>query len=388
VSDRPLEGKHVCVIYDCFFPLTLGGAERWYRALAEALVEAGAQVTYLTRRQWAGEAPALPGITLVAASGPDDLYDELGVRRVAPALAFGRGVLRHLRRHRHDYDAVHLASFPFFSLLGARLALVGTDVPLSVDYHEVWSARAWGAYVGGVAGSLGYLVQRLCVALTPRAYVFTDITAERLRAQGLRRVTVLPGLLPDGDATTTDAEVAGPPRALFVARAIKDKGLGDLVAMLLEARRELPDLQLDVVSQGPERAALAAEVARAGLGAVVTLHPRLSDEDLQQRFAAASCLVMPSRREGYGMVIAEAAAHGTPSVVAAHPENLAVHLIEDDVNGLRVGTSPKALADGLVRVVREGAALRARTLAWSRAAAASRTIGASTAVIVRDLATH
>ena len=42
----------VCVVYDCLFPHTVGGAERWYRNLAERLAADGHEVTYLTLRQW------------------------------------------------------------------------------------------------------------------------------------------------------------------------------------------------------------------------------------------------------------------------------------------------------------------------------------------------
>ena len=42
----------VCVVYDCLFPHTVGGAERWYRNLAERLAADGHDVTYLPLRQW------------------------------------------------------------------------------------------------------------------------------------------------------------------------------------------------------------------------------------------------------------------------------------------------------------------------------------------------
>ena len=48
----------------------------------------------------------------------------------------------------------------------------------------------------------------------------------------------------------------------------------------------------------------------------------------------AMCMVLPSRREGYGLVVIEAAARGTPSVVVEGPDNAAVELIEEGVNGV------------------------------------------------------
>src|ERR1700729_3261337 len=42
----------ICLVYDCLFPHTVGGAERWYRNLGERLAADAHDVTYLTLRQW------------------------------------------------------------------------------------------------------------------------------------------------------------------------------------------------------------------------------------------------------------------------------------------------------------------------------------------------
>src|ERR1700728_2051696 len=97
----------ICVIYDCLFPHTVGGAERWYRNLAERLVADGHEVTYLTLRQWPrGTDPGVPGVRVVVAGPRMDLYVE-GRRRVLPPLVFGLGVFWHLLRHGRRYDVVH-----------------------------------------------------------------------------------------------------------------------------------------------------------------------------------------------------------------------------------------------------------------------------------------
>jgi glycosyltransferase involved in cell wall biosynthesis len=73
--------------------------------------------------------------------------------------------------------------------------------------------------------------------------------------------------------------------------------------------------------------------------------------------------VLPSAREGYGLVVIEAAAAGTPSVVVAGPDNAAAELIEEGVNGY-VAASVDELPDAIVRVIRGGAELRRRTADW------------------------
>src|ERR1035437_2398481 len=87
----------VCLIYDCLFPYTVGGAERTYRSLAELLAADGPEVTYLTLRQWdRGVAPQVAGVTVRTAGPRMSLYSGSGRRRVLPPLVFGAGVLSHL----------------------------------------------------------------------------------------------------------------------------------------------------------------------------------------------------------------------------------------------------------------------------------------------------
>lgn len=379
-----LAHRRVAVLYDCFFPLTIGGAERWYRTLSETLVAEGASVTYLTRRQWTGDAPVLAGIDLVAVSGAGALYDEHGTRRIAPALAFGEGVFRYLVRHRRAVDVVHVASFPFFSLLAARLALLGSGVPIVVDYHEVWPARFWRSYAGPVAGTVGALIQRLCIALTTHTLVFTPLSAQRLADLGLRhRAQVLPGLLPEvhGDASAPTSPPQ-PPLVLFVGRAIADKGLGDLAAVFALAAKSVAGLTMEIISDGPERPRLEVMIREHHLDDVVTLRSRVSDEELHDALARASCLLMPSRREGYGIVVVEAAAHATPSVIAHFPENLATHLITDGVNGYVTDPTPEAMAEGVVRAVTAGQVLRDSTVAWFEREAPRRRMSDSARAVV------
>ena len=70
----------ICLVYDCLFPHTVGGAERWYRNLGERLAAAGHDVTYLTLRQWAtDEPPDVRGVNVIPVGPRMELY--VGARR-------------------------------------------------------------------------------------------------------------------------------------------------------------------------------------------------------------------------------------------------------------------------------------------------------------------
>jgi len=143
------------------------------------------------------------------------------------------------------------------------------------------------------------------VALTPFArdkFVEAGLPADR--------ILVRPNFL------YHDIEPGGDERsgAVFVGRLSEEKGL----AFLLDAWRQLPDIQLRIIGEGPQRAALETMIERKGL-TNVHLAGRMPLEDVLEQIRCAACLVMPSRwYETFGRTIIEAYAAGTPVVAPRH----------------------------------------------------------------------
>jgi glycosyltransferase involved in cell wall biosynthesis len=374
----------VCVVYDCLYPYTVGGAERWYRNLAERLAAEGHhEVTYVTLRQWArGETPELAGgKAKVVSVGPRmGLYTDEGRRRVLPPLVFGLGVLVHLLVRGRRYDAVHACSFPYFSLLAAALARPLGRYRLTVDWFEVWSDTYWREYLGGVGGRVGGLVQRLCARVRQRAFCYSRLHAARLREEGLRgEVTVLRGLYAGpvedparGERTTSGEATGGSPPSgpteqvvLFAGRMIPEKQAPLAVAAIACATRKIDGLRGELLGDGPEREAVRAAIGQHGLRDTVSAPGFTTAETVDARMRHAMCLLMPSKREGYGLVVVEAAARGTPSIVVAGPDNAAVELIAEGVNGFVCESpDPERIAEAIARVSDAGPALRESTARW------------------------
>jgi len=357
----------VCLTYDCLFPYTVGGAERWYRNLAERLAADGHEVTYLTLRQWdRGKQIEIDERVRVVTAGPRmALYTQTGRRRILPPLVFGLGVFLHLLRSGRRYDVVHTCSFPYFSLLAAGLLRKWRGYELVVDWFEVWSRSYWLDYLGGPAGRVGALVQRLCALIPQRAFCFSELHAARLREEGLRGpLTVLRGLYSDAGAQPPMPRQADP-LVLFAGRLIPEKQSTLGVAALALAAPRIEGLRGLFFGEGPERSALEAAIAEHGLEDVVRAPGFAEAEVLNAEMRRALCMLLPSRREGYGMVVVEAAARATPSVVVAGEDNAATELIEEGVNGtIAERADPQSVADAIVRVHEAGIALRESTARW------------------------
>ncbi|MGZ4245989.1 MAG: glycosyltransferase family 4 protein [Solirubrobacteraceae bacterium] len=355
----------ICLVYDCLFPHTVGGAERWYRSLAERLAADGHEVTYLTLRQWGrGADPGVSGVDVRVVGPRMELYDGPGHRRVLPPLVFGAGVLWHLLRHGRRYDVIHTCSFPYFSLLAAVLVAPLHRYRIAVDWFEVWSRGYWREYLGRARGWVGWRVQRLCARVPQRAFCFSRLYAHRLREEGLRgEITLLAGIYegPSTPQPTREAE----PLVLFAGRHIPEKQVPAIPPAVALARRRIPELRGAIVGDGPERAQVARLVAELGLDGVIEMPGFVETAAVEDLMARALCLLLPSRREGYGLVVIEAAARGTPSVVVAGSDNAAVELVDEGENGyVAPSTDPEALADAIVRIHEAGPELRHRTAAW------------------------
>ena len=355
----------VCLVYDCLFPYTVGGAERWYRNLGERLAAEGPEVTYLTLRQWdRGERAEVPGVRVVCAGPRMELYAPGGRRRVLPPLVFGAGVLWHLLRHGGRYDVVHTASFPYFSLLAAALARPLRRFRLVVDWHELWSGDYWREYLGPVGGRVGEAVQALCLRVPQRAFCFSELHARRLREAPVNgEMTVLEGEYVGSLEPREPARAE--PMVVFAGRHIPEKRVPALVPALALARERIPELRGEILGDGPDREKVLRLREQHGLDGALDVPGRVAAERVEEALAHALCMVLPSSREGYGMVVVEASAAGTPSVVVAGPDNAATGLVSEGENGfVAPSASPEDLAAAIERVHAEGHALRERTAAW------------------------
>jgi glycosyltransferase involved in cell wall biosynthesis len=353
----------VCIVYDCLYPYTVGGAERWYRNLSERLADEGHEVTYLTLRQWEqGEEAGVRGVRVVAVGRRMDLYVG-GRRRVGPPLVFGLGVFWHLLRHGRRYDVVHTASFPYFSLLAAGVLRGIGGFRLVVDWHELWTRDYWREYLGPLGGRIGWVVQRLCLRIPQKAFCFSRLYARRLHAEGVRgAVVVLEG---EFEGAAAAATMPADSVVVFAGRHIPEKRPDALVPAIIRARETIPDLRGELYGDGPERTKVLALIAEHRLAGVVDAPGFVDGAVVERALDRALCLVLPSRREGYGLVVLEALSRGTPAVVVRGDDNAAAELIAAGENGFVTDSaSADALAAAIVSVHAAGVALRQATLEW------------------------
>lgn len=198
--------------------------------------------------------------------------------------------------------------------------------------------------------------KRLFVAVSPS-------TADLLESMGVDRNRIR--IIINGTELPEDPGVDGP-EPLFV-------GLGRLVPhkrfeLAVEAFNQIQPIiggRLVIAGDGPERARLEA---LAGPG--VEIAGRISEERKEQLLRDAWLMVHPASHEGWGLVITEAAAYGTPSLAFRVPG--LQDSIVDGMSGILIDR-PEELAETWLRItqdpelrahLRAGALRRAAACSW------------------------
>ena len=131
----------------------------------------------------------------------------------------------------------------------------------------------------------------------------------------------------------------------------------------IEAMAKLPDYELTIVGEGPERDRLAALIARLGLTDRVWLLGPRPHKELPALFGAADASVLSSSREGWANVLLESMACGTPVVASNIPGNPEV-VRTRDAGVIAPDNTPDGIAAG-VRVLFDSLPNRAATRAYA-----------------------
>ncbi|MCC5887222.1 MAG: glycosyltransferase family 4 protein [Gammaproteobacteria bacterium] len=139
-------------------------------------------------------------------------------------------------------------------------------------------------------------------------------------------------------------------RLLFVGRLDHLKGLPLIIDALERIRASHRDVQLDIVGDGPERAALEAIAKERGLTSCVRFHGYLDQDSIQALMKHADALLMASFSEGIPVTLMEAMAAGLPVVaprITGIPE-----LVHEGHSGLLFDpANVDQLTDCIVRLI-------------------------------------
>ena len=219
------------------------------------------------------------------------------------------------------------------------------------DASNLMPAIKHRCYRGSLAGSIavaaairGEFAQRARGGGATRYLALTQFAADRLQASGVdaARIRIRPNFI-EQSTGAANSSASHESYAVFTGKLAIEKGL----RTLLMAWRDLADIPLVIVGDGPLRAELEAYAREHKLRQVSFVGLK-SREETRRLVADAALQVVPSEWfEGMPMVVLEAWSAGTP-VIASAIGGLA-EMIGNDERGLSFRTQD---SESLVRQVR------------------------------------
>lgn len=158
------------------------------------------------------------------------------------------------------------------------------------------------------------------------------------------------------------------PYILAVGQLLRHKGFDDLITAYAQAQPFLAHLDVLIAGDGPERQSLQARVVANKLNDQVHFLGAVTREQVASLMRGAAVIVIPSRREPFGIVALEAMASGRP-IIATPVGGLVEALDGAAVSWVPAG-DPPALTAALIRAALSDRALlasnqtKAREFAW------------------------
>jgi glycosyltransferase involved in cell wall biosynthesis len=347
----------IAFVYDAVYPWVKGGAEMRIHELGKRLSARGHEVHIFGVKWWEGKDTfEYEGMTLHGVCKARNLYVN-GRRSISEAIIFAAKLFPELRKE--NFDLIDVSVFPYFSCFTVKAVSILEKVPSVFTWHEVWDDY-WYEYLGR-AGIFGQLVEKAVSRLSENNIAVSSWTKDRLELLGVpgEKITVIPngidlekisGIEPDWGKFPVGLE-SKTYDIIFVGRLIKEKNVDLLIKAVTLLKADFPDLRCCIVGDGPEKAALVELAKRIGVYENVEFAGFQEYGSLIGKIKASKVLVLPSSREGFGMVVIEAFACGVPVVTVRAKYNAAQGLVEDGVDGFIVGLEEREIAKAVVKTI-------------------------------------
>jgi len=353
-----------------------GGSEVYVENVARSLAAAGHDVTIFCARYPGAKAEErVDGVRFVRAGTKLSVYAE-AVRRVR-------------RKEFGDLDVIIDVQngIPFMS----RAVAQGT--PVVVLVHHVHREQ-WPVVYDRVRSRIGWWIES---SLAPWLYrdctyvAVSDRTRTELGELGVdhHRIHVIHNGIEQ--APGLDVERSAHPHIAVVGRLVPHKRVEHVLRAAAILRRRHPDLRISVVGDGWWSPRLHHVATALGVADMVDFLGFVDEKTKHQVYASAWLLALPSLKEGWGIVVMEAATHGVPTVAYRNAGGVAESIV-DGRTGLLVDGGPVEFATALDRLIcdpvaagslGEQARRRAEEFTWAHTAEAfaavlSRVTAAST----------
>jgi len=336
----------IAFVSDAIYPYNKGGKEKRLYELSTRLARLGHDVHIYTMHWWktAETVRTEDGVHLHALCKRYDLYHK-DRRSIKEGVLFGAACLKLLTA---TFDILDVDHMPFFPVFSTWLVCKLRGKKLYGTWHEALSPSDWVAYMGKagyVAAAIEALSTRLPYCITAASSHTSHLLVQQHKRS--RNVAVVASGI-DTPVISRIQPANVPCDILYVGRLVKDKHVDELIRAMTHVTQQYPHAICIIIGQGTEQEQLKRLTRQLNLSKQVRfLQPRKSAEEVYAYMKRAKVFVLPSVREGFGIVALEALSCGTPVVTVDSPANATKDLIVNGKTGTIVDLDEQQIADAI-----------------------------------------
>lgn len=343
------------------YPPHIDGVGRVVEAYARELSKTQEACYYIAPKNVDTKFPdrdeGFPVIRYASIPIPNEAY-RLGIPHVDPVY------MHDLRKI--EFDVVHAHS-PFTAGIEAQRVAFERKIPLVGTFHSKYYDDIYQKTHSEVISKTVVSIIVSFYEHCDEVWTVNEATADVLRGYGYRGDIVI---MPNGtnlwyptDADAKQAEerfgLGTGPVFLFVGQQNFKKNTDSIIRAAALYQRKNPNFRLVFAGQGPDAEQMQALAESVGIGGNTVFTGHLSDpETLMGLYARADLFVFPSLYDNAPMVVREAAAAGTPSLLIKG--SCAAEGVTDGENGFLCENTPEDIADGMARALNTAKAVGER----------------------------
>ncbi|MCD6255660.1 MAG: glycosyltransferase family 4 protein [Deltaproteobacteria bacterium] len=336
----------IAYIYDAVYPWVKGGAEKRIYEIGKRLADKGHEVHWYGIGWWFegnnGRTIDHDGIILHGVCEPMQLYVD-GRRSIKEAIYFAGKLLPKLVKER--FDVIDCQEFPYFPCFTAKVHSLFRRTPLVITWHEIWD-KYWFEYLGK-KGLFGWIVERLTAKLISKNIAVSERTKKDLESLGVKNVKVIHNGI-DFKKIKSVKPSEEESDIVFAGRLIKEKNVDVLIKAISLIKREISDIKCIIIGDGPEKEKLMKLAKELRVENNVKFVGFLENHnDVIAYMKSSKVFVLPSTREGFGIVALEANACGLPVVTVNHGRNAACDFVNGE-NGFVCELSAEDIAEKIL----------------------------------------
>lgn len=349
--------------------MSRGGAERRYYELAKRL-SLRHEVHLFGMKFWQGDDVVQrdDGVFLHGVCPPKELYVD-GRRSIYQAIYFSVKLMLPLLKQ--DFDIVDCSSVPLFPIFTCKLYTMVWRKSLIVTWHEYWNDYWYKYLETNWKGFIAKTIELVTSKLPDRIVAVSEHTKIDLVSHKVPRdkVQILSNGI-DYNEIQLVPVASNPSDVIFVGRLIKDKNVDVLMQVICHLKRSLPKIKCYIIGDGPERRSLGKLRVFLGLEENVKFLGFLNEhQEVYSLMKASKVFVLPSEREGFGVVVPEANACGLPVVVVRARHSAASSLVKSGESGIVCDLDARKIADIIYKILVDDvllARMQQSSLRWAR----------------------